>query len=124
MSARDEQDRDASVAGFALKRPYTIVAAMMLVCLLALVHAFALGGVAIAGTGPSAEVTARWNGTVTAHFSYYNPVETVTLAWSPSTCGETLLNGTVYSSPGPATAQLRDAGNYSLEAISCGGYSF
>jgi hypothetical protein len=82
------------------------------------------GGVAVSGSGPSAQVTARWNGTVTARLTYYHPVETVKLAWSPTSCGETILNGTPYDAPGPQTALLREGGNYSLVAVSCGGYSF
>ena len=83
------------------------------------------GGTTIAGTGPTAELTAHTNGTVTARFVSYHPLDSLTLEWDPSTCGETILNGSFYAASGSAQyVQLRDAGSYSLYAESCGGDSF
>ena len=83
------------------------------------------GGVSVVGSGPSATVLARYNGTVTARFSFYHPLDTIFLDFSPTTCGEIGLNGSVY--PATGTEQkvlLRDDANYSLSVAACGGDSF
>ncbi len=84
----------------------------------------ATGGVSVAGSGPAVSVTLRGNGTLAALWQYLRPVDSVTLAWSPASCGETILNGSGYLAPGPASVELLDNGSYSLGTIPCGGDSF
>jgi len=83
------------------------------------------GGVSVVGSGASARVIARSNGTVTAHFGFYHPLDSISLAFSPTTCGEIGLNGSVYPATGSAQGvSLRDDANYSLSVAACGGDSF
>ena len=83
------------------------------------------GGLSIVGSGPSVVLDARGNGTVAAGFAYYHPIDTVTLAFEPTTCGAIGLNGTVYPATGsPEPVGLRDGGTYNLSVASCGGKSF
>ncbi len=82
------------------------------------------GGVSVTGSGPSVAVTLAGNGTLTAVWQYFRPVDSVTLAWNPTSCGETVLNGTPYAAPGPAVVPLLDNGTYPLSAEPCGGDAF
>jgi len=82
------------------------------------------GGLAVQGSGTSAELAASSNGTVEARWAYYRPTDTIGLAWSPSACGVIDLNGSAYLAGTVSSVFLLDAGSYALGASACAGYSF
>jgi len=82
------------------------------------------GGVSVSGSGTAVAVTLAGNGTLTAVWQYVRPIDSVSLAWNPSTCGEIFLNGTPYPAPGPDVVALLDNGTYALSSEACGGDSF
>ncbi|MGB7124685.1 MAG: PKD domain-containing protein [Thermoplasmata archaeon] len=85
----------------------------------------ATAGLTVAGGGTSAELTIDANGTLTAVWSYVRPNDTVDLAWTPSGCGATTIDGQdVPGQSTPVPVSLLDNGTYSLSELSCGGHSF
>ena len=87
-------------------------------------HWVTSGGVTVAGAGPTATLTAHANGTVTAVWTFVTPHDLVTLAWSPSTCGGTAVNGTFYAAGTAASVSLLDGHSTSIVEEPCAGDSF
>lgn len=82
------------------------------------------GGLSVQGSGSSAVLAARANGTVAARFNYFRPFDSLSLAWNPSSCGVIDVNGSAYPAGTPANLALLDAGVYPIGESACSGYSF